>query len=132
LIDATLEAGSIAEPSQKYFVLAHFSRHIRPGMRILDGGSDYTVAAYDEGRKKLVIVAVNWGSSGQYINFELGKFSKPSTDGAGVLRWSTQIGDASGERYKDFTGDTVVKGTKFWSWFGAKTLQTFEVDDVLL
>ena len=132
LIDANLQAGTIGEPSQKYFILAQFSRHIRPSMQILDGGSDYTVAAYDEGRKKLVIVAVNWSDSGMYINFELGKFKKPSTDGAKVLRWVTKTGNASGERYKDYSGDTVVKGQKFWSWFEAKTLQTFEVDDVLL
>jgi len=123
LIDANLEAGTIAEPSQKYFVLAHFSRHIRPGMRILDGGSDYTVAAYDAEKEKLVVVAVNWSNSGHYISFDLGKFSKPSSEGARVLRWSSQIGDAGGERYKVFTGDTFAKGTRFWSWSGARALQ---------
>lgn len=60
LIEADEQAGTIGAVSQKYFVLAQFTRHIREGMVILNGGSNYTVAAYDASTETLVIVAVNW------------------------------------------------------------------------
>ncbi|KAK0630383.1 glycoside hydrolase superfamily [Bombardia bombarda] len=121
-------AKSISGVTQKYFVLAQFARHIKPGMRILDGGSDYAVAAYDSANRKLVIVAVNWGSA-QYLNFELGKFKTGGVDGAVVKRWTTQIG--SGARYVA-ASDTKISGTKFWSKFEKNAVQTFEVEGVVL
>ncbi|KIN00722.1 glycoside hydrolase family 30 protein [Oidiodendron maius Zn] len=120
-----LSSGSI---SQKYYVLAQFTRHIRPGMTILDGGSDNTVAAYDATNQKLIIVAVNWGDA-QYLNFDLSSFSTPGRNGALVPRWSTQIG--SGDQYVSYH-DTYISGTKFWSYFVTNQVQTFEVSNVAL
>lgn len=128
LIDGDNDKLTVGQPSQKYFVLAQFTRHIRPGMTILDGGSDYTVAAYDSSRQVLVIVAVNRGSAG-YLNFDLSKFSQPSSSGTLVPRWSTQTG--SGEQY-GYHEDTKVSGTKFWSYFDTGAIQTFEVPNVKL
>ena len=128
LIDADVQAGTIGDISQKYYILAQFTRHIREGMLILDGGSDYTVAAYDASAEKLIIVAVNWGSA-QYLNFDLSEFSVPGVDGATVTRWSTQIG--SGYQYNNWT-DTVISGTKFWSYFDENQVMTFEVENVQL
>ena len=128
LIDGDNDNLTIGNASQKYFVLAQFTRHIRPGMQILDGGSDYTVAAYDSSTEKLIIVAVNWGSA-QYLNFDLSEFSKGGVSGALVQRWSTQIG--SGDQYVGYN-DTYISGTKFWSYFDYEAVQTFEVDNVVL
>jgi len=129
LIDADNESKRIAGVNQKYFVLAQFARHIRPGMRMLDGGSDYTVAAYDAAAKKLVIVAVNWGNA-QFLNFDLSKFGTPGVNGAVVKRWATQIG-TSGTRYAEYA-DTTLSGIKFWSKFEKSMVQTFEVSGVSL
>ncbi|KAK7020403.1 glycoside hydrolase family 30 protein [Favolaschia claudopus] len=129
LITADNDAKTMGAPSQKYFVLAQFTRHIRPGMRIIDGGSSNTVSAYDASAKKLVIVAVNW-SSAQTINFDLSKFSTPGTNGALVQRWATQIG-SSGTQYTAFN-DTFISGTKFWSNFGQNVIMTFEVQNVVM
>ncbi|KAH7146107.1 hypothetical protein EDB81DRAFT_484957 [Dactylonectria macrodidyma] len=128
LIDANNDDGSVGAANQKYFVLAQFTRHIREGMRILDGGADNVVAAYDSGAKKLVIVAVNWGDA-QYLNFELSKFTQPSSNGAAVTRWHTQIG--TGDQYVKYS-DTTMSGTKFWSWFETNSVQTFEVNNVVI
>ncbi|KAF6813385.1 endo-beta-galactanase [Colletotrichum musicola] len=129
IIDADNEAGTLGPANQKYFALAQFARHIREGMRILDGGADNVVAAYDAKNSKLVIVAINWGAA-QYLNFDLSKFAQASTNGAKVTRWRTQIG-SSGDRYVQ-ASDTVMNGTKFWSWFEPKMVQTFEVENVKL
>lgn len=128
LVQADNESGSITDVNQKYWVLAQFSRHIRPGMRILDGGNSNVVAAYDATSKKLVIVAANYDTA-QYINFDLSGFSQPPASGAAVVRWNTQID--GGDRYVQYS-DTTVSGTKFWSYFSTNTVQTFELNDVVL
>ncbi|KIN00617.1 glycoside hydrolase family 30 protein [Oidiodendron maius Zn] len=128
LVDGDNDSLTVGAASQKYFVLAQFTRHIRPGMRILGGGSNYTVAAYDASTEKLVIVAVNLGSA-QYLNFDLSEFSQSGVNGALVQRWSTQIG--SGNQYVAYN-DTYISGTKFWSYFGSNIVQTFEVNNVVL
>ncbi|KAJ9151963.1 Endo-beta-1,6-galactanase [Pleurostoma richardsiae] len=128
LIDGDNDSGTVGAVSNKYFTLAQFTRHIRPSMQILDGGADNVVAAYDAASRKLVIVAVNWGSA-QYLNFELSGFSQPPVSGTKVARWRTQIG--SGDRYVAYS-DTTVSGTKFWSYFDTNTVQTFEVTNVVL
>ncbi|KAL2162964.1 hypothetical protein VTH06DRAFT_6800 [Thermothelomyces fergusii] len=127
LLDADNDSGWLGGPTQKYFVLAQFARHIRPGMRILDGGADNVVAAYDAAASKLIIVAVNWDAP-QYINFELSRFTGRPADGTVVPRWSTQIG--SGDRYVHHGSDTFIRGTKFWSYFERNMVQTFEVTGV--
>lgn len=128
LIDANNDALTVGAISQKYYVLAQFTRHIRAGMRILDAGSDNVVAAYDSAAKKLIIVAVNWGAA-QYLNFDLSKLSTPGVSGALVPRWSTQIG--SGDQYVAHS-DTYISGTKFWSSFATNQVQSFEVSGVVL
>lgn len=127
LIDGNNDALTLGSPTQKYFCLAQFSRHIREGMRILDGGSDHVVAAYDAANSKLVIVAVNWGSA-QYLNFDLSQFSTAGKTGQTIPRWSTVIG--SGNQYVSYPSDTVQSGTKFWSYFATNEVQTFEIANV--
>lgn len=117
---------TLSSATQKYFVLAQFSRHIRPGMQILTASDADSIAAYDAQNHKLVIVAANWGSA-QYINFDLSKFSSPGKDGSLVPRWSTATG--GGEQYVNHQ-DTYLSGSKFWSWFESGTVQTFEVSNV--
>ncbi|KAJ6563013.1 glycoside hydrolase superfamily [Mycena vulgaris] len=129
LITADNDAKTTGAPNQKYYVLAHFTRHIRPGMRIIDSGSSWTVSAYDASAQTLVIVAMNWGGA-QFLNFDLSRFSKPGVNGALVQRWATQVG-ANGTQYAAFS-DTFISGTKFWSNFAQDMIMTFEVANVLL
>lgn len=129
LIEGDNDALTVGSANQKYFCLAQFTRHIREGMRILDGGADHVVAAYDETNSKLIIVAVNWGDA-QYLNFELSDFSTAGKDGQTIPRWSTQI--SSGDQYVSTPSDTVQSGTKFWSYFETNEVQSFEVANVKL
>merc|ERR1712232_1432120 len=65
MLQADLESGNheITHVSRKTYVFAQYSRHIRPGMTIIDGGEANTVGAYDAVGKKLVFVTVNYGNS---------------------------------------------------------------------
>lgn len=126
LIDADNDAGRLGDVGTKYFVLAQFTRHIREGMRILDGGAGTVVAAYDEAGEKLVIVAVNWDAA-QQISFDLSGFGV--ADGARVTSWRTQTG--GGDQYVK-GDDTEVGGSAFSASFETGQVQTFEVEGVVL
>lgn len=129
LIDGD-DDGALGAAAQKYFCLAQFSRHVREGMRVLDGGADHVVAAHDAAASRLVVVAVNWGAP-QYISFDLSGFAtSPGRSGQAIPRWRTQIGGAGGDRYVSSPSDTVQNGTKFWSYFETNEIQTFEVANV--
>lgn len=112
----------------KLYVLAQFSRHIRPGMRILDTGVENAVAAYDAAAHRLVVVAVNTGAA-QRITFDLSGFSAVAGGtGALVPRWSTST-QSGGDRYTPYN-DTHVSGKTVSASFAAGAVQTFQIDGV--
>ncbi|MCA1595763.1 MAG: beta-1,6-galactanase [Chloroflexi bacterium] len=115
----------IGNANPKYFVVAQYTRHIRPGMTIMDGGEGNTIAAYDSVNHKLVLVTTNYGTA-QWITYDLSKFTTVSGP---VTRWDTNTG--GGDNYVQHN-DTSLSGKKFWSWFPANTVQTFEVQNVYL
>ena len=115
----------IGAPNPKYYVLAQFSRSIRPGMTILSSGDPNTVAAYDPAGHTLALVTLN-GATGQWINYDLSHFSRAAGP---ITRWDTQTG--GGDLYAQHN-DTSLSGTKFWSWFSPNTVQTFVVQNVSL
>ncbi|BBJ41616.1 hypothetical protein SSPO_043340 [Streptomyces antimycoticus] len=113
----------------KYYLLAQFTRHIRPGMRILDTGSDHAVAAYDPAARRLVLVAVNPGAA-QTLTFDLSRFGQV-TGGAGGLvpRWSTHT-SGTGDLYTA-RRDTALDGKRLSVPFAEKSVQTFQIDGVV-
>ena len=125
LIEASNEDGTVGLPHPKYYVLLQYSRHIRPGMLIIDGGDANTVSAYDKQRGVLVIVTTNYGNA-QWITYDLSKFS----DVAGpVTRWKTLAGD-SGDKYKIYH-DVSIQGERLVNvFFESNSVQTFEIQNV--
>lgn len=124
--------GTTGTVNPKYYVLAQYTRHIRPGMRIIASGDGNSVAAYDAAAHKLVIVCTNYGT-GQWINFDLSKFSTVTGAGGGLVgRWATNTAQTSGGDAYTYHADTFLHGKVFWSWFSPNTVQTFEVDGVYL
>ncbi|KAK4071744.1 CAZyme family GH30 [Trichoderma aggressivum f. europaeum] len=119
---------TLSSANTKYFVLAQFTRHIRPGMQILTTPDGNTAAAYDSGSQKLVIVAANWGSA-QTITFDLTRAKTAGSNGATVPRWSTQT--SGGDQYKSYS-DTKINNGKFSVSFSTGQVQTFEISGVVL
>jgi galactan endo-1,6-beta-galactosidase len=115
----------IGPANPKYFVLAQYARHIRPGMQILDVADANTVAAYDSAARKLVLVTLN-RKTAQRIGYDLSKFAR--TDGP-ISRWETNA--AGSERYQ-LHNDAKLSGKKFEAWFPPDTVQTFEIRNVVL
>lgn len=111
----------------KYFVMSQYSRHIRPGMTMIDGGEGNTIAAYDSVNHKLVLVTANYGTA-QWINYDLSNYGTVTGNAGGEIdRWDTNTGGGDMHAYH---ADTYLSGKKFWSWFPANTIQTFEVDNI--
>jgi len=123
LIDANNEDGWIGQPQRKYYVLAHYTRHIRPGMIILDGYHGDSVVAYSAAERKLVIVTMNYNTP-QTVTYDLSAFFEAAGP---VRRWITETG--SGVSY--VSADDIVIGNKtFSAGFAANTIQTFEIQNV--
>lgn len=126
LIQSNLATKTIGTVNPKLYVLAHYSRHIRPGMKILDGGGADTVAAYDAAARKLIVITTNYATP-QTVTVDLSRFSTASGP---VRRWTTNF-TTSGEKYNLHT-DTTLSGKRFSASFAANTIQTFEIQNVSL
>lgn len=114
----------------KYYVMAQFSRHIRPGMTILDTGVSYAAAAYDASARRLVIVAVNTATTAQTLTFDLSRFTTVTGGSGGVVpRWNTVTG--GGDMYRPYT-DVQVAGKTVSAPFAAGAVQTLQVDGVTI
>jgi hypothetical protein len=85
LLPANMRNRTIGKANPKYFVLAHYSRHIRPGMTILVTGENEMVAAYEPKARKLVIVAQNLtDKAGKTIEVLVN--SSPTKEGARTVK----------------------------------------------
>ena len=118
-------SGQSGAVETKLYVLAQFTRHIRPGMRIVNAGVDYAVAAHDPAARRLVIVAANNGSA-QNLTFDLSPFG--TVPNGTATRWST-LTSGSGDRYTR-RQDIAVSGKLVRVPFAAGAVQTIQVDGV--
>lgn len=130
LVQADEAAGTTGAVNTKYYVLAQYSRHIRPGMHIIDGGEANTTAAYDPSGHRLVLVTTNYGTP-QRITYDLSKFPTVGGGTNGLVdRWATQT-SGTGDTYTHHA-DTHLSGRSFSATFPADTVQTFQIDNVVL
>ncbi|MFJ4617865.1 beta-1,6-galactanase [Streptomyces sp. NPDC088812] len=125
---ATLQPGAV---TTKYYVMAQFSRHIRPGMTILDTGVSYAVAALDRTARRLVVVAANTSTSAQTLTFDLSRFSTVTGGSGGLVpRWNT-VTAGGGDLYTAHS-DTYLSGKTVSVPFAAGAVQTVQVDGVVV
>jgi galactan endo-1,6-beta-galactosidase len=128
LVNASNEHTTISGPNPKFFVLAQYTRHVRPGMTIIQSGDPDTVAAYSAHDKKLVLVAVNTNTSAQQISFDLSKFARV---GGPTTLWRT-IASGTGDKYARHDGPSVGKGGHVLLSIGASAVVTVEVENVVV
>ncbi|MDS0524253.1 Ig-like domain-containing protein [Clostridium sp. SHJSY1] len=65
--------------TKQYYAMAHFSKFIKPGYKIIDSNNSNVVAAYDSESKNLVLVSRNTLSSDSNFSFDLSKFDLNSS-----------------------------------------------------
>jgi galactan endo-1,6-beta-galactosidase len=125
LIQGDLTAKTIGKANAKYFVLAHYSRHIRPGMTMIASSEPNTVAAYDETAHKLVLVTLNDGPA-RAIAYDLSGFAEIKGP---ITRWIT---DPLGAARYEVHHDNQLERKGFHSVFPARAIETFEIENVTL
>jgi len=123
LIQGDPSTKTIGQANPKYFVLAQYSRHIRPGMTILDSGDPNTVAAYDATAHKLVLVTLNDGPA-RRISYDLSGFAEVKGP---IAHWITEPLENS--RYEGHQ-DTLLAHKSFEAAFPSHAIETFEIANV--
>jgi galactan endo-1,6-beta-galactosidase len=156
LVDGDNGAKTLGAANVKYFVLAQYARHVRPGDRIIDGGdSGATVAALrggggggGGGGGTLVLVRLNTGRA-QAVQFDLSRVVQAALGkggggpgglgpaaswkvaaGAAVPRWVTEPKKAAasgGDRYKRYDDTAVGPGSTVSVHMDADSVMTLEV-----
>jgi len=122
LFKSKFNSEGLGMANPKYFVLAQYSRHIRPGMTILESTTG-TVAAYDAKAHKLVLVTVNPGSA-QTVTYILSGFSSV---GGPVAAWSTEpLGSA---RYRTLI-PPALNGRLLTISLPSHSVETLEVENL--
>jgi galactan endo-1,6-beta-galactosidase len=124
LVKGDLSTEKVLGINPKYFVVAQYTRHIRPGMTILETGDTDTVAAYDAAAHKLVLVVR--ADQGGAKTIELGKFASATGP---VTRWITEPKGTS--RY-EMHRDVTLSGKQLVLTLPANSVQTFEIENVTL
>ena len=114
----------VGSANPKYFILAQYSRHIRPGMRIMDAGDGNTAAAYDAGSRTLVLVTINYDTP-QSISINLSNYS---TAAGPIRRWLT-LAASGGNKYTRVSDSQLTNKIGRFS-LEANTMQTLEILNV--
>ena len=109
----------------KYYVFGQFTRYIRPGSRLLTVGGD-AVAAVDEQRRCLTVVAMNAGNSEKNIRVDLSAFGDCVAPGTGVKVIRTSGGIAGGEHWAELPA-LYTAGTGFSAALKPFSVTTFLV-----
>ncbi|SDS38076.1 O-Glycosyl hydrolase [Paenibacillaceae bacterium GAS479] len=109
--------------NKKYYMLAQWSKFIRPGYRIIDIVDDNSVAAYDSENGELVIVTINSNDAANTITYDLSQFTNVS---GSLNGYCTTTG---GENLAAITG-LNLSGKSFTSTVPAKAVSTFVVTGV--
>ncbi len=121
---ATLTAGAV---ETKYYVLAQFTRHIRPGMRILSPAAGTVAVGYDPAARRLVVVVVNTGAA-QTVTLDLSAFGQVTGGtGGAVPSWTTV--PAGGDRYTP-RSTLRLNGKVLGVPMAAGSVQTVQIDGV--
>lgn len=117
-------AASVGGVRPAYHVFAQYTRHIRPNVRVLDGGHRSTVAGYDEDRGRLALVTVNPADAPSEVTYDLGRFRRA---GDAARTWTTDT--AAGRRYAPGTVP-APSGGRLTVRHDPKTVTTIEIDGV--
>jgi galactan endo-1,6-beta-galactosidase len=122
--------GEVGGVNAKYYVLAHYTRHIRPGARILDSGHENTVASHDPAARRLTLVTA--GDRPEIITYDLGLFSiaEGGGDDRAVRLWVTDAIDAAAGRRYERTPGARLDGRTLTVTHEASTVTTMEIDNV--
>ena len=128
LIDSDVGNGVITGSNPKWYVLAQYSRHIRPGDVIIGAGdaTGNTVAAWRASTNTLILVTFNPNSKAHLtVDYDLTSFATASGPATSWL--TTAV--SGGPKYA-YQGSVPVTSSSFSAVIPPLGVQTFEVAGV--
>jgi O-glycosyl hydrolase len=66
--------------TRKFYVMAQFSRFIRPGSQIISASDDDSLVAYDRAKQQIIIVAVNDRNTSRDVTYRLDHLTAATTE----------------------------------------------------
>lgn len=120
-LNADLPHARILRPNPKYFVMAQYTRHLRPGMTVLTTSDPAIVAAMDARRGKLVLIFANTGDAEARRTIDLSRFALIGK----VSRWLTS--PKAMARYEKQT-DLAFENRQIEAVIPPKSVETYEID----
>ncbi len=108
--------------SKKYYGFGQYTRYIRPGMIMLNSGSN-TMAAFDKENGKLVIVAYNTGSGNNQMIYDLSGFDEVGSISQ-VIRTSTS------ENWAEVSNAGSLSGKTLDATLAPLSITTYIIDGV--
>lgn len=117
--------GTGTRANGKYWVMAQFTRFVRPGMRVLGSSDDKTVCAYDDVAHVLVCVTVNFGKD-QWITIDLRGMK--ACGGTGSCTYTNTNSTLSSEKF--VRTDVSFDGMAFQYQARANSVYSLEFFDV--
>jgi O-glycosyl hydrolase len=110
--------------AKKFYIFAQFSRFIRPGCQIVDVNNDDALAAFDAGRRRIILVAVNDRTDSCTNVFQIAGI-KTTTGTTTVYRTSTDENLAP-------LPPVPIRDNKFTATLPARSVTTFVIADAIL
>lgn len=108
--------------TRKFYVLAQFSRFLRPGCRIVAANDGDSLAAYDPDRKRLIVVSVNDRAEPRQVRFEFAGVATPAK--------TAQVHRTSREEDCAPQPDAPVHNGQLSATLPARSVTTFVISDV--
>jgi galactan endo-1,6-beta-galactosidase len=127
LVKTDVPGKKFQDINPKYYVLAQYTRHIRPGMTLIETGDTETVAAYDKIAHKLVLVLIATQPGQKTI--DLSKFAPTAGPTIGpITRWLTEPKKATRHEKRQ---DVTIQQNQLVVDLPADSVQTLEVEHVI-
>ncbi len=110
--------------TKKYYAMAHFSKFMRPGCRIIYLEEKNQLAAFDPNSKEFIVVAVNLENTETDVAYDLGAF-RTVAKSASVYRTSGSMSDGENLLKLD---DLAVKHKTLSAQLAPNSISTFVVN----
>ena len=117
LVDQTTTAHVI---NDKYYVMANYSKFIRPGVRFIPVADDSTLAALDAKSRQLILVATNPTDAPRQVTYDLSPFTS-------LGRSAAPHRTGEGEKLKELP-PVALRNKRLAATLPPKSVTTFVVD----
>jgi hypothetical protein len=123
----TVDDPATGEPTQihtNYYVMAQFTRFLRPGHQIIGSSNDNTIIAHDAEQRNLIIITVNYNDP-QTITYDFSSLQRVGTSGTATA--------TNTDGSKLFQSSSIeINNRRFACRADANSIYSVVINDVIL